>query len=380
MKKLFIFLGLSLIVFALYVTFFAPSPELYSPLSSATPQQNRIAGKQEYLILGFAPYWNLKKLSSESLTSITHFAYFHLLLNGDGSVYKKLNRREEEPGFTNYKRLLSGTIDTGSKPLIITVMPESQTALSQSISSKLARDKTINTLINLVKESSAAGINIDYEPLGDIQESTRQNFTLFIKELRAQLSTTQLSISIYGSAGSKPRIWDLKALEPYTNYFVVMSYDYTMPGSSSAGPNSPLRGSGDLFEHDIIKNISEITKLVKSEKILLGIPFYGYQWDTVDSSKYSPVQSKGLTASLERIEQMLNDKTLELVWDRNTLTPYGIASESGQISQIYFENAASMKLKLDFVKSANLGGIAIWALGYEGQNSWVWPVINTLNK
>jgi len=75
---------------------------------------------------------------------------------------------------------------------------------------------------------------------------------------------------------------------------------------------------------------------------------------------------------------MIQDKTLELLWDRNTLTPYGIASSSGQISQIYFENATSMKLKLDFVKSANLGGIAIWALGYEGQDSWVWPIINSL--
>jgi spore germination protein YaaH len=380
MKKILVVFATLLFAFAAYVTLFAPTTELYSPLSSDPPKIFTNPDSKRYLVLGFAPYWNLKKLSPESLTTITHFAYFHLLLNGDGSVYKKINRREEDPGFTNYKRLLSGTINTGGKPLIITVMPESQTALTQSISNKTAREKTINTLINLVKESKAEGINIDYEPLGDISDSTRQNFTLFIKELRAQLSTTQLSISIYGSAGTKPRIWDLKSLEPYTNYFVVMSYDYTMPGSSSAGPNSPLRGSGDLFEHDVIKNISEITKLVKSEKILLGIPFYGYEWDTVDASKYSPVESKGLTASLERIEQMLNDKTLELVWDRNTLTPYGIASESGQISQIYFENAASMKLKLDFVKSANLGGIAIWALGYEGQNSWVWPVINTLNK
>jgi spore germination protein YaaH len=385
MKKLFIFLGFSLVAFALYVTFFAPSSELYSPLSSAPPQENQITGKQEYLILGFAPYWNLKKLSTESLTSITHFAYFHLLLNGDGTVYKKTNRREEDPGFTNYKRLLAGTVSRGDKPLIITVMPESQTALSQSIASSSSREKTINTLLNILSESKAAGINIDYEPLGDISESTKQNFTLFIKELNFKLDKLDkpeilLTISIYGSAGSKPRIWDLKALEPYTNYFVVMSYDYTMPGSSSAGPNSPLRGSGDLFEHDVIKNISEISKLVKSEKILLGIPFYGYQWKTVDASKYSPVESKGSTASLEKIEEMLRDKTLELVWDRNTLTPYGIASESGQISQIYFENATSMKLKLDFVKSTNLGGIAIWALGYEGQNSWVWPVINTLNK
>jgi spore germination protein YaaH len=377
MKKIFISLGIFLVVFALYATFFSPSAELYSPLASTKPTTYDLRPKN-YIVLGFAPYWNLKKLSQESLSSITHFAYFHLLLNGDGTVFQKINRREEDPGFTNYKRLLAGTIERGNKPLIITVMPESQTALSQSISSPNSREKTINTLLNLLSESKATGINIDYEPLGEIPESTKQNFTLFIKELHAKLPTSQISISIYASAASKPRIWDLKDLDPFTNYFVVMTYDYTMPGSSSAGPNSPLRGSGDLFEHDIIKNISELSKLIPSNKILLGIPFYGYQWNTVDSSKYSPVESKGTTASLERIEEMLRDKTLELLWDRNTLTPYGIASSSGQISQIYFENATSMKLKLDFVKSANLGGIAIWALGYEGQDSWVWPIINTL--
>ena len=377
MKKIFISLGIFLVVFALYATFFSPSAELYSPLASTKPTTYDLRPKN-YIVLGFAPYWNLKKLSQESLSSIPHFAYFHLLLNGDGTVFQKINRREEDPGFTNYKRLLAGTIQRGNKPLIITVMPESQTALSQSISSPNSREKTINTLINLLSESKATGINIDYEPLGEIPESTKQNFTLFIKELRAKLPTSQISISIYASAASKQRIWDLKSLEPFTNYFVVMTYDYTMPGSSSAGPNSPLRGSGDLFEHDIIKNISELSKLIPSNKILLGIPFYGYQWNTVDATKYSPVESKGTTASLERIEEMIQDKTLELLWDRNTLTPYGIASSSGQISQIYFENATSMKLKLDFVKSANLGGIAIWALGYEGQDSWVWPIINSL--
>lgn len=380
MKKLFNLLGIILVFFALYVTFFAPPSTLYSPLSISFTQEDKIINKKDFVILGFAPYWNLKKLSPESLTSITHFAYFHLLLNGDGTIYQKINRKEEDPGFTNYKRLLSGSINRGDKPLVITVMPESQTALSQSISTPNAREKTINTLLNILSESKASGLNIDYEPVGDISISTKQNFSLFIKELKAKLPSTQLSVSIYASAGSKPRIWDLKVLEPFVSYFVVMTYDYTMPGSSSAGPNSPLRGSGDMFEHDIIKNMSEITRFIPNNKILLGIPFYGYQWKTVDASKYAPVESKGSTASLERIEQMLADKTLELVWDRNTLTPYGIASSSGQISQIYFENATSMKLKLDFVKSARLGGIAIWALGYEGQDSWVWPVINTLNK
>jgi len=326
--------------------------------------------------MGFAPYWNLKKLSPESLSSITHLAYFHLLVNGDGTIYKKTNKREEDPGFTNYKRLLTGSIDHGKKPLIITFMPESQTALASSLSNS---NQTIQTIKNILTESGASGVNIDYEPLGDISPTLRSSFTSFIKDLRDAIPNHQISISIYASSAVRPRIWDLAALSDHTDYFVVMTYDYTMPGNSSAGPNSPLRGSGDRFEHDIIKNIAQITKLVPSKKVLLGIPFYGYEWETIDGSKYSLVESKGSVASLERVDKMIQDKTLELVWDRNTLTPYGISTESGKTSQIYFENETSIKLKLEFVKSANLGGIAIWALGYEGNNSWVWPTINKLN-
>lgn len=383
MKKVFSPLGIILTIFAIYVTFFSPSSIPFSPVG--IPLESRVSNleSRHYMVLGFAPYWNLKKISSDSLGNITHLAYFNLLLNSDGALYTKVNRREEDPAYTNYKRLLAGAVNLGTKPLIITFMPESQTALASMISSTSSRRKTISTIVDTLTESKASGVNIDFEPLGDTTETLRNNFTLFIKELKTNLESTSfnlLTISIYASAANRPRIWDIPALVPYTNYFVVMTYDYTMPGSGSAGPNSPLRGSGDLFEHDIIKNIAEITKQSPAKKILLGIPFYGYEWDTVDSSKYSPVEAKGSVASLERVQKMLDDKTLELIWDRNSLTPYGIASNSGQISQIYFENETSIRLKLEFVKSAGLGGIAIWALGYEGHNSWVWPTIQSLNQ
>lgn len=383
MKKIFTLLGLFLVIFALYVTFLSPSTIPISPLSSV-PSTIHNPPSTTYIILGFAPYWNLKKLTGDSLSSITHFAYFNLHLNGDGGLYTKLNPREEDPGFTNYKRLVAATVNRGTSPLILTFMPESQSALASLLSSPSSRARAIATILTSLSESGASGVNIDFEPLGDTPPSLRDSFTLFISELRDRLNdfTTLrlLTISTYASAAVKPRIWDLSGLAPHTDYFVVMTYDYTMPGSDTSGPTAPLRGSGELFEHDIIKNIAEITKLVPAGKLLLGIPFYGYQWDTTYSSKYSPVEAKGSVASLERIQQMLDDQTLSLLWDRNTLTPYGVASVSGQISQIYFENETSIRLKLEFVRSAGLGGIAIWALGYEGNVPWLWPLINTLNQ
>jgi spore germination protein YaaH len=158
-----------------------------------------------------------------------------------------------------------------------------------------------------------------------------------------------------------------------------MTYDYHLPGGLKAGPNSPLRGAGELFQHDILTNLAEITSLVPSHQILLGIPFYGYEWSTDSSEKYSPTQSRGSVASLERIESLIKENTLELLWDRNSLTPYAIRREEDKIvSQIYYESVDSIKLKLELVRSAGLGGIAIWALGYEGHNPALWQTISTL--
>jgi spore germination protein YaaH len=43
---------------------------------------------------------------------------------------------------------------------------------------------------------------------------------------------------------------------------------------------------------------------------------------------------------------------------------------------VYFENSRSLSYKLDYVNQLNLGGIAIWALGYEGDSRELWDVVN----
>jgi spore germination protein YaaH len=360
------------------ITFMVLPPTIpLSPLS--THQGTNPTRSEDYVILGFVPYWNLKKVTPQAGDAITHFAYFALHLGKDGSIYTHVSRREQEPGYTNYERLLEKTVEIPHKPLVLTFMPIDQDALTGILASSTTRTQAVVSIMTSLEESGATGVNIDFEPLGDTPPTLRENFTRFIEELHTKVGNKyELSISMYASSAARTRLWDLAALAPLTDYFVVMTYDYTMPITDKAGPNAPLRGSGQLFEHDIIKNIAEITQIIEPRKILLGIPLYGYEWDTLDSAKYSPTEGRGSVASLERIDQMIRDKTLELVWDRNTLTPYGIASVSGQISQIYFENETSIKLKLDFVKSAGLGGIAIWALGYENNVSWLWPTINTL--
>lgn len=369
----------------LFLYLLVPPRPLLSPLANIT-FTNPQPPSSNYLILGFLPYWNLKKLQSEAVDTITHLTYFTLHLNASGNLVKLETSISEDPGYTNYKRLLSSRQEEANPPpLLLTFMPYDQEALTSLLNSTTARTRAISTIKSLLLESGAAGLNIDFEPLGGVTPSQRNNFTLFIKDLRQELCLIQpcplLSVSIYPSAASRPRLWDLSALSAWLDHFVVMTYDYHLPSNTTSGPNAPLRGAGELFEHDILTNLAEITNLVPSEQILLGIPFYGYEWSTDTNQKYPTSSSRGSVASLERIDSLIKDDTLELLWDRNSLTPYAIRRENDQIiSQIYFESIDSIRLKLELVRSAHLGGIAIWALGYEGENPALWSTIDTLNR
>lgn len=379
MNKLFIFsislISLILLGFVLY-----PPLIPFSPLIQIlTPPNLTTNVPKPYKIIGFLPYWNLKKTSSQAIDTCTEVAYFALRLNGDGTLMTHVNRREQEPGFTNYQRILKNNSLPQSK-LLLTFVQKDQDSLVSLLQSASNRKRAIATIINLVKESQSSGINIDFEPLGD-SLALSPYFTRFMQELKSAISQSglspfHLSVSLYPSSASRPRMWNVPELNPILDYFIIMSYDYTMPGSTKAGPNSPLRGAGQLFEHDILTNLAEFTAYVPSEKLLLGIPFYGYEWDTDEATKYTNVSGRGAMASLERIQKLVDENTLELLWDRNSLTPYALRKEDGKVvSQIYFEDINSIKLKLDLVKQANLGGIAIWALGYEGHNPDLW---NTL--
>ena len=56
--------------------------------------------------------------------------------------------------------------------------------------------------------------------------------------------------------------------------------------------------------------------------------------------------------------------------------PYLSYIEDDKTYQIHYEDTASLKLKIDFVHQAKMGGLAIWALGYEIPYQELWQTIS----
>ena len=397
-KIFFLLLGLALSSITAYAIWRSTLP-LVSPIALIDSLiGNSPAIRSNKVIYGFFPYWNLKYAEQLKINSLTHFAYFAIDLKEDGSINKKVNLVESEPGWNKLKskdtnKLLYQSKLLGQKTVIVITAMQPET-IESILNSPENKKTAITSIMNIYKDFGFDDINIDFEYVNIGNKALRDNFVDFITNLRfvcvSYKSHCQIDIDIFASAAEKPRLWDLKQLEPVTDKFIVMAYDYYRKSSTQAGPIAPIRGKctgtfsdeKDCLEEDILSHISQISKLIPSNKIILGVPFYGYEWQTASTDFLANTYpGTGALATYQRIQSLFQDVKISSIsaqWSNLTLSPYLSYEEDEKIYQIHFENAQSLEQKIKFVESANLGGIAIWALGYEGPSQDLWEPINSL--
>jgi spore germination protein YaaH len=343
------------------------------------------------VVFGFLPYWNMKDSDKLFVRSLTHLAYFGIDLNEDGSIKKYDKPGEKEPGWNKLNStaftILSRQIKLLGKKLILVVRVMDNDQIDNLLKSPDSRQKAIGSILNLVADKQFDGVNVDFEYMGYPSKETRDYFTQFVSELSTKCKTMnqkcEMSLDVFADSAIKNRLYDLKALAKTIDLIIVMAYDFHRPSSIQSGPVAPLRGkctnSNTCLDYDVVTSISDITKLVPAYKLLLGVPFYGYEWQTVDREFLARTYPKtGGLATYKRVRDLLSDATassLSATWSAATFTPYLSYFEDGNIYQIHYDDENSLRLKIEFVHQAKLTGVAIWALGYELPYDNLWQTI-----
>ena len=337
--------------------------------------------EKKKIVYGFLPYWNLKSFALQP--ELTQLSYFSLTIGADGKI---VSQTEDggEPGLAKLSSeelsAVWARLDKNQQSFEITISQFANDDIWAFLNSSLAQENLFSSLDSLLLAYPIAGINLDLEYSGENSAQLRTKFTQFVQRLRQRLGgTVNLSISVYASAAKEDSVWDLATLQNYVNYFVVMAYDFHQKSSPQAGPVAHIFGGREFWDSDISKNLQLILKKVPVEKILLGVPFYGYEWQTTSRQAQAHTFAKtGATASYKRVQEILNQKEklqVEEGWNDAALSPFISYLEMGKIYVIYFENSRSLSYKLDLVNQLDLAGVAIWALGYEGDSRELWEVI-----
>ncbi len=319
-------------------------------------------------IVGFLPYWLISKTDKDYSKYITTLTYFGLTLNSDGTVKKLTNPQEEEPGWTALK---ADTYQKYNAKQSLLVVSGDDGAIGDMIGNPVASaNNLIADVAPIMKEKGFTDLNLDIETFMDASESARTNFTLFVQTVTEQIKDQKLgtvTLDLIPIALVKSKIYDAKALGAIVDRVVLMTYDYHYTGSFTSGANAPIGGAEVTIEYDTQTAVKEALKVMPPQKILLGIPLYGYEWETLGSAPESATIPGGSSiASVRRVADLLSAcATCSAQIDQVAKEPYVIYQDNDYFNQIYFENEDSMKEKIAMAQTYHLGGVALWALGYE---------------
>jgi spore germination protein YaaH len=235
-----------------------------------------------------------------------------------------------------------------------------------------AQTTLISNLVTLVKNRGASGVNIDFEGMGS---SNKAGFTLFMDSLctrmHAKIPGSKVSIATY--AVDWGPVFDIVSLNQYVDYFVIMGYDYYYGGSSTAGATDPLYDNSYCLTNTLTYYLKQG---VTPSKLILGLPYYGYSYPTSSSAIHSTTTGSGSAVLFKTVLANSNGYYSTPIWDSASYTNYYNYQISSAWHQCWIDNYYTMGKRIDMVNQRGIGGIGMWALGYDDGYTGYWNKIS----
>jgi GH18 family chitinase len=274
------------------------------------------------------------------------------------------------------------------------------------------RKNLVDSCIDFCIKNNFDGIDIDWEYVGkqgigynyvDTVNDT-PNFILFLKELREQMNIRSpiKYLEITAATGCDPVVINnYKGTEPYLDYMLLMTYDFSGAWDTFAGnfaglyydPKSKMNPEFNI--HSSVENAKKIG--YPSNKICVGIPMYGRGWNKVDIENpnagiYGPATGAANSLSGSAGEPGLSSwKDMRDVF-KNTTTWSNNINNTAVSAWTYnkntketwsYETPETARIKAQYVVDNNLGGCLFWELSddtRDGKENILTEVVNIFNK
>lgn len=323
-----------------------------------------ITNKPRREVLGFFPYWMLPIQERISLDTLTSISLFGIEIDGAGNIVTQNTEGVQDRGWIMWQSSELNSLIRRAKNQNIKIYLTLKSFSNENIASLSQNDeaqkKFISNALYLINSKNLDGINIDFEYTGEVNQEIRKGFTRLItnlnSELKRQIEKSDLTLDTFLISGSEKGIFDIPALSKQSDAFVIMGYDMHTP-LSEPGPVSAMGGVTNIIGY-----LQGYLEKVPPEKLILAVPYYGYDWP----ENLNPDTKVKILPFAEILEMSLN---IKLGWDETSQTPFFNYTENGVKRIVHFDNVRSLGIKYDFINKKNLKGVGIWALGYDGQNS-----------
>lgn len=309
----------------------------------------------EFKVVGFYPDWKQEYLKLEDIQweKLTRIVYAFAIPNADGTINTSSLTRSKE---------LVGAAHTHGVEVYLSVGGGNGSNNFLWIATK---DEYVKRFIKEVKqylfENCFDGVDIDWESwsgyrTNSVVPAESAVFVHIMKSFKEELKPFDLGLSIdLGATHWSGKHFDNDVVQ-YVDDLQIMCYDFSGPWTSP-GPHSSYEqsiGSGSSSNSTGLAYWINYRKWPK-EKILLGVPFYGRDFDN----------NGGEGISYSGILNIVPDAYL-----------------NDRINNIYYDGIVTMSQKTQYVIDNHLSGIMIWEIAQDSNTdstSLMTAIDNTIN-
>lgn len=296
------------------------------------------------------------ELLAETAPNLTFISAFSYGIRRDGGLI-----------MLDDEAMIQTVLPYGVKPLmVLTALEENgsfgSTIVGDVFSSEEAQNRLIGDILANIRAKGMYGVDFDFEY---IQPQDRDLYTELIAKTRTRLNAegyvVLAALAPKTSSDQKGLLYeghDYVGVGKAANLVLLMTYEwgYTYGPPMAVAPVNKIR---EVLDYGV--------SAIDPSKILMGIPNYGYDW----TLPFIAGESRGRSIGNEEAVWLANHYGADIQFDKLAMTPYFFYWDAqGKQHEVWFEDARSIRAKLELVQEYRLAGVSYWNLMRPFRANW----------
>lgn len=292
----------------------------------------------------------------KTLPYLTYLSIFSYEVNPDGTL-RAIN---DEP-------LIEAARAANVAPLMVITNLEQGGGFSSDVARSIltnneVQETLINNVIQTLRAKNYYGLDIDFEY---VYPGDRENYNNFLRKVVSRLRPLGYSVTTAlapkTSADQKGVLYeahDYPVHGALTKHVIPMTYEwgYTYGPPLAVAPINEVR-----------KVLNYAVTAIPRQKILMGIPNYGYDW-TLPYVKGTAAKTLSNPGAVD----LAAKERAAIQFDQKSKAPFFYYyDDKGKRHEVWFEDARSTEAKLKLANEYNLGGVSYWTIGRYFPQNWL---------
>jgi spore germination protein len=275
---------------------------------------------------------------ADNLTYVSYFSYGYNM-NGELAAI-------------NDENLIRDAKLSGVAPLMVLTPFDESGAYSYDLvrevfTNPVMRDRLINNIVLTATDKNYYGVVFNF---GYIATEDNQQFVITVSKSAARLNRRGKLVIVSIVTGINDEGIDYEALGRAANFIELRTFRW----EQNQEPPAAIAPIGGIRE-----TVSRIAALVDPRFILLGLPNYGYDW----TLPHIQGRTAAETISNAEAEGRASRTGAEIQYDETVQSPhFNYTDGAGAMHEVWFDDARSIRAKLELVNENNLAGVGIWTI------------------